>query len=68
MYGGLDRITSGRCLERENPRDIELTGRPMPGVETLADFRKDNSPYPQRGAALAPDRLAASAAALPAAA
>jgi transposase len=45
VYGYLNRIQSGRRLEKESQRNIEmmwLTGRLMPDFKTIADFRKDN--------------------------
>jgi transposase len=45
IYGYLNRIQSSRRLERESHRNVELiwlTGRLMPDVKTIADFRKDN--------------------------
>ena len=45
VYGYLNRIQSSRRLERETQRNVELmwlTGRLMPDVKTIADFRKDN--------------------------
>jgi len=44
-YGYLNRLQSGRRLERETQRDLELirlTGRLTPDFKTIADFRKDN--------------------------
>ena len=41
----MNRIHSGRRLERESQRNVEvmwLTGRLMPDLKTIADFRKDN--------------------------
>jgi transposase len=45
IYGYLNRIQSGRRLERETQRNVELiwlTGQLMPDFKTIADFRKDN--------------------------
>jgi transposase len=45
VYGYLNRIQSGRRLERESQRNLELiwlTGKLMPDFKTIADFRKDN--------------------------
>jgi transposase len=45
IHGYLNRIQSSRRLERETQRNVELiwlAGRLMPGVKTMADFRKDN--------------------------
>src|SRR6476646_3722842 len=45
LYGYLNRIQSGRRLEREAQRNVELmwlTGRLAPDCKTIADFRKDN--------------------------
>jgi transposase len=45
IYGYLNRIQSGRRLEREAQRNVELmwlTGRLMPDFKTIANFRKDN--------------------------
>jgi transposase len=45
LYGCLNRIQSSRRLERETQRNVELmwlTGRLMPGLKTIANFRKDN--------------------------
>jgi transposase len=47
LYGYINRIQSSRRLERETQRNIELmwlTGRLMPDVKTIADFRRDNGP------------------------
>ncbi|SEO95831.1 Transposase [Methylobacterium sp. ap11] len=47
IYDYLNRVPSNRRLERQTQRNIELmslTGRPMPDLKTLADFRKDNGP------------------------
>jgi len=47
IYGYLNRVQSGRRLEREGQRNVEvvwLTGRLMPDFKTIADFRKDNGP------------------------
>lgn len=46
VYRYLNRVQSSRRLERECQRNIELvwlTGRLMPDLKTIADFRKDNS-------------------------
>jgi transposase len=46
VYGYLNQIQSSRRLERETQRNVELiwlTGRLMPDLKTIADFRKDNS-------------------------
>jgi len=45
IYGYLNRVHSGRCLEREAQRNVELmwlTGRLAPDFKTISDFRKDN--------------------------
>jgi transposase len=45
VYGYLNRIGSGRRLEREAARNVELmwlTGRLAPDHKTIADFRRDN--------------------------
>ena len=45
IYGYLNRIQSGRRLEREAQRNIELmwlTGRLRPDFKTITNFRKDN--------------------------
>ncbi|UCE77613.1 MAG: transposase, partial [Gammaproteobacteria bacterium] len=45
IYGYLNRVHSGRRLEREAQRNVELmwlTGRLAPDFKTIADFRKDN--------------------------
>ena len=45
LYGYLNRIQSGRRLERETQRNLELmwlTGRLCPDFKTIADFRRDN--------------------------
>jgi transposase len=45
IYGYLNRIQSGRRLERETQRNVELiwlTGKLSPDFKTIADFRKDN--------------------------
>ncbi len=47
LYGYLNRIQSGRRLERETQRNLELmwlTGRLCPDFKTIADFRRDNGP------------------------
>src|SRR5688572_5428909 len=47
IYGYLNRVPSSRRLERETQRNLELmwlTGRLMPDVKTIADFRRDNGP------------------------
>jgi len=47
IYGYLNRVQSGRRLEREAGRNVEvmwLTGRLVPDHKTIADFRKDNGP------------------------
>jgi transposase len=47
IYGYLNRIPSGRRLERETQRNLELiwlTDRLSPDFKTIADFRKDNGP------------------------
>src|SRR6266542_1332954 len=47
IYGYLNRAHSGRRLEREAGRNVEvmwLTGRLVPDHKTIADFRKDNGP------------------------
>lgn len=46
IYGYLNRIQSSRRLEREAQRNVELmwlTGRLIPDVKTIANFRRDNS-------------------------
>jgi transposase len=45
VYGYLNRVQSGRRLEREAGRNVEvmwLTGRLVPDHKTIADFRKDD--------------------------
>src|SRR6476661_912899 len=45
IYGYLNRIASGRRLEREAQRNVEvmwLTGRLAPDFKTIADFRREN--------------------------
>src|SRR6478752_1967811 len=45
IYGYLNRIQSGRRLEREAQRNVELmwlTGRLAPDFKTIARFRRDN--------------------------
>src|SRR5262245_13851997 len=45
IYGYLNRVQSGRRLEREAGRNLELLwllGRLVPDHKTIADFRKDN--------------------------
>jgi len=45
IYGYLNRVHSGRRLEREPQRNVELmwlTGHFAPDFKTIADFRKDN--------------------------
>ena len=45
VYGYLNRIHSGRRLERETGRNVELmwlTGRLKPDFKTITNFRKDN--------------------------
>ena len=45
IYGYLNRVHSGRRLEREAQRNVELmwlTGRLAPDFKTISDFRKDN--------------------------
>jgi hypothetical protein len=45
LYGDLNRAPSSRRLERESQCNIELiwlTGRLMPDVQALADFREDD--------------------------
>jgi len=45
IYGYLNRIQSGRRLEAEAQRNVELmwlTGRLKPDFKTIANFRKDN--------------------------
>jgi transposase len=45
IYGYLNRIQSGRRLETEAQRNVELmwlTGRLRPDFKTITDFRKDN--------------------------
>src|SRR6202043_2504133 len=47
IYGYLNRVQSGRRLEREAGRNLEvmwLTRRLFPDHKTIADFRKDNGP------------------------
>jgi transposase len=46
IYGYLNRIASGRRLERECQRNVELmwlTRRLAPDHKTLCEFRKDNA-------------------------
>jgi transposase len=46
IYGYLNRIQSSRRLEREAQRNVELmwlSGRLMPDLKTITNFRKDNS-------------------------
>ena len=45
VYGYLNRVQSGRRLEREAQRNVELmwlTGRLAPDFKTITDFRKNN--------------------------
>ncbi len=45
IYGYLNRVNTGRRLEQEAQRNVELmwlTGRLAPDFKTIADFRKDN--------------------------
>ena len=45
VYGYLNRVQSGRRLEREAQRNVELmwlTGRLAPDFKTITDFRKKN--------------------------
>jgi transposase len=45
IYGYLNRIQSSRRLDREAQRNVELmwlTGRLMPDLKTIANFRKDS--------------------------
>ena len=45
IYGYLNRVPSGRRLERECQRNVELmwlTGRLAPDHKTLCEFRKSN--------------------------
>jgi transposase len=45
IYGYLNRVSSGRGLEKEAQRNVELmwlTGRLAPDFKTIADFRRDN--------------------------
>jgi transposase len=45
IYGYLNRVQSGRRIERECQRNVELvwlSGRLMPEFKTIAVFRKDN--------------------------
>jgi transposase len=45
LYGYLNQVQSGRRLERETQRNLEvmwLTGRLKPDFKTIADFRRDN--------------------------
>jgi transposase len=45
VYGYLNRVQSGRRLERGAGRNVELMwllGRLVPDHKTVADFRKDN--------------------------
>src|SRR4029077_4258874 len=45
IYGYLNRVHSSRRLEREAGRNLEvmwLTGRLVPDLTTIAEFRKDN--------------------------
>lgn len=47
IYGYLTRIQSGRRLEHETRRSVELRwliGRTTPDFKTIANFRKDNGP------------------------
>src|SRR5436305_14180407 len=47
IYGYPNRVQSGRRLEHEAYRNVEvmwLTGRLVPEHKTIADFRKDNGP------------------------
>ena len=47
IYGYRNRLQSGRRLEREANRNVELmwlTGRLAPDFKTIANFRKDNRP------------------------
>ncbi len=47
VYGYLNQVSSGRRLEREAGRNMEvmwLTGRFVPDHKTIADFRGDNGP------------------------
>ena len=51
IYGYLNRGPSGRRLEREAGRNVELmwlTGRLVPDHKTIADFRRDNGPAIRR--------------------
>ncbi len=45
IYGYLNRVQSGRRLERECQRNVELmwlTGRLAPDFKTIAEFRRSN--------------------------
>lgn len=45
IYGYLNRVNTGRRLEQEAQRNVELmwlAGRLAPDFKTIADFRKDN--------------------------
>jgi len=45
IYGYLNRVSTGRGLEKEAQRNVEvmwLTGRLAPDFKTIADFRRDN--------------------------
>ncbi len=45
IYGYLNRVNTGRGLEHEAQRNVELmwlSGRLAPDFKTIADFRKDN--------------------------
>ena len=47
LYGYLNRIQSGRRLERETRHNVELmwlAGRLRPDFKTIAHFRKDKRP------------------------
>lgn len=55
LYGHLNRVPSGRQLERYIQRDVELiwpAGRLMTYPKPLADFRKDNGPGIQGACAI----------------
>ena len=51
IYGYMNRVQSSRRLEREAQRNVELmwlTGRLVPDIKTIADFRRDNGPAIQK--------------------
>lgn len=52
IYGYLNRVASGRRLERECHRNVELmwlTGRPSPDFKTIADFRREKGAGDPKG-------------------